>query len=177
MIFMYNPADTRRRNNAGLTLVHRLRRWTNVIPALILYVLCVLGRGGLPMCVACDPVNTITLIAYICVSDFETNPPPLNTTNLKMAPALFSLFLARGSMFHPPLASLRSKEWLDFTPCLIGSLLYLRYKFLILYMCPLFLSVLPYSGCNSALQGQNSVYVYCKVSRLQLGFALHNWSL
>ena len=30
-----NPADTRRRINVGLTLIHRLRRWTNVEPTLI----------------------------------------------------------------------------------------------------------------------------------------------
>ena len=45
LYLVYGPADTRRSINVGSTLVHRLRRWTNVKPTLIQHL--VSAGGGL----------------------------------------------------------------------------------------------------------------------------------
>ena len=55
-----SPADTRRRINVDLTLVHRLRRWTNGKPTLIPRLVSA-GRS---------PVMSLCLVWWVCCSRF-----------------------------------------------------------------------------------------------------------
>ena len=75
-----SPADTRRRINVCLMLVHRLRRWTNVKPALIQRLVSVENSkaGGLqpnkcyhssPVLEPCEQPDIVQIYKHITVDN------------------------------------------------------------------------------------------------------------